>query len=748
MTQTQDYSPKDMIDLKSLLQTIWRGKWIIIISMLTAGVLGFLAISQMTARYKASAKVMFNIQQTNIIDIDDVISSQNFDEESLADQIHVLESTTLMNRVIDVLKLDQNKEFNPELREPEKTVLDRVNGVFGISGALTSVLQNFGILAPPPPPLTEEEAAEQERLIVIENLRQNLNLRSLGRSRVIEISYSSTSPKTARRVVNAVADQYIVDQLEAKLEATRSATSWLSVRVEELRDRVESDENAVEQARAEISVSTGQSLEVTQQQLQSLNGALANIRSEITRQTALFERLTQAVAQELDLGSISEFRQSPIVQRYRNQEDELLLQQASLSQTVPENHPARVRIGQQLGEIQTNLQKEADRIVGAVEIDLKAARDQEAALLLEVRALEQTALEQARNQVQLRQLDREADASRILYENFLGRLQETTQQEDLQTADARVLSPAQLPLAPESGQKRIILVMSLILGAMFGAGVVFLLDILNNTFRAAQQIEEYTGERVLATIPAQGTKSKRSEVLVKIRDSPGSALGEAVRNLRTSILFSNIDRPPKVLMFTSSLPSEGKSTTSMMLALTSQQMGKRTIVVDCDLRLPVVAGIMGGEVPEGPDILDVLGGTAQPAEAIHRDPSTGLHMLMKTKKKDTTTINAADILSSQRFADLIAALSKAFDMVILDTPPVVVVSDARIISKVADAVVYAVRWDNTPRGAVAEGLKELRSVDAPLAGIVMTMVNEAKAARYSYEGYGYYRGRYDGYYSS
>lgn len=738
---------EDTIDLRALLTAIWRGKWIIVICTLIAIVFGFLAVSQMEPTYRASAKVMFDIQQSNVVNIEEVLVSQQFDANALEDQMEVLRSTNLIERVIEELRLDQSPAFNPNLRVPEPTVMDRIGKVVALPPEVRDFAMNIGLIAPPPPEPDPIEAARRERLSVINNVLSGLSLKPVGRSRVIQISYTSDNPRTSERIVNTIAEQYIVDQLEAKLEATRAATSWLSTRVEELRDKVQTSEEAVEAARAELSNETGQTLEVTQQQLEALNASLASTRAEGARLESLYNRLTDAVDNGRDLGAISEFRQSALIQRYRQQEDELLAQKVVLEGTVREGHPALVRLQQQLSEVQSNIKEEAGRIVSAADIDLRAAQAQEASLVEEVRRLEQKALEQSREEVRLRQLDREAEASRVLYENFLGRLQETSEQEDLQQADARVLSPAEQPLYPEGQAKRRTLMLATILGGLVGVGLVILLDRLNNTFRSPSQLEDLSGENVLGVLPAIGSRMKRSDIIAHFRDKPASSLAESVRNLRTSILFSNIDEPPKVVMFTSSVPREGKSTSSMLVAMTSRQMGKSAIIVDCDLRLPALARLLNADDGQ-PGLISVLEGATDLDEAIFKDPDTGLHVLMTRSGERSKNINAADILSSKKFEELIDQLSAKYDLVILDTPPTLVVTDARIISKLADAVVYAVRWDSTPRGAVLEGLKELKSIDAPMAGVMMTLINEEKASRYSYEGYSYYKGRYKDYYGA
>ncbi|MEO1016524.1 MAG: polysaccharide biosynthesis tyrosine autokinase [Pseudomonadota bacterium] len=731
---------EDSIDLRALLLTIWRGRWIIVVTTLVAIVLAFLSVSQMEPRYRASAKVMFDIQQSNVVNLQEVLVDQQFDVSKLEDQIQVLRSTTLIERVIADLSLNERPLFNPLLRPEVETWLSRPEW-------LTELLIDLGIQEPEPLPPTLEELERLERRQVINNVLAGLGLTPVGRSRVIEVSYTSPDPNLSAAIANSIGEQYIVDQLEAKLEATRAATSWLSSRVEELRERVQAAEESVESARAELSAESGQSLEITKQQLESLNAALAELRSDAARMQSLYDRLTDAVENGRDLGAISEFRESDLLQRYRAAETELKGQEAALLATVPDTHPALARVRQQLTEVQKNIDDEARRIVAAAEIDLNAVKAQEESLIEEVRRLENKALEQSREEVQLRQLDREAEASRVLYENFLARLQETSEQEDLQQADARVLSPAEPPLTPEAQRRRRTLLVSVLAGIGAGIGIIFLLDRLNNTFRSPSQLEEVSGENVLATLPAVGQRMQRKAIIDHLRKKPSSSLAESVRNLRTSILFSNIDKPPKVVMFTSTVPREGKTTTSMLIALTSRQMGKSAIIVDCDLRLPALAKLVDSKDDEEQvGLLSVMENSAPMDRAIHVDPETGLHMLMTRRSERTGKINPADILSSRRFQELVRVLSNHYDLVVLDTPPALVVTDARIVSHLADAIVYAVHWDKTPRGAVLEGLRELKSVNAPIAGLVLTMVNEARASKYAYDGYSYYKGRYKDYY--
>lgn len=744
----------DTIDIRGLVSKLWHGKWIIAICLLIAYALGYLSTSEIVPTYRANATVMFDIEQSNVIE--SILNEERFDQGKLEDQMLILSSTSLIERVVDQLNLDQNPEFNPTLREEPPTLMDRAINHITLPPQIVDILKDLGVISPPqtsaPDPEVRQLAQEDRlRVTIVRNVLNGLQLNPVGNSRVLNISYVSTNRNTAADIANAIANQYIVDQLEAKLEATQAATNWLSVRVDELRTEVEVAENRVEAARSALVKERGQSLGITQQQLEALNRSLVEAQSDATRLLADYNRLQSALDNPDTLDTVSEFRSSEVISEIRRQETDLATQVMTLSASVSPDNPSLVLAKRQLDDVRTQIEEqilaEAEKIVAATQNDLRAAEEREATLIVQVRELEQKSFSQAADEVALRQLEREAQASRLLYENFLTRLQEADVQEDLQSADARILSPAEIPLQAESQQQRRTMLLSVFLGGAVGVGIIFLLNLLNNTFRSPNQLQEMSGEAVLGTLPSIGSRMKRQAVLDSLRMKPNSSLAEAVRNLRTSILFSNVDNPPKVVMFTSSVPREGKTTSAMLMAMTSRQMGKSAIIVDCDLRMPALAHTLKG-IEKRPGLLSVLDGTTQINDAIYEEPTTGLHMLMTQPSERQSSINAADVLSSRRFVYLLKSLSETYDLVILDTPPVLVVTDARILSQLVDAVVYAVCWDKTPRGAVLEGLKEMRSVDAPIAGLVMTLVNEARATKYSYDGYKYYKGKYRDYYVS
>lgn len=760
----RDWDDDDTIDLRAIFYMLWRGRWLLAVCVAIAVAAALVVVSSWEPRYLATAKVLFNPNERRVVDVESVVQTDS-SSAYVANQIEILRSTALMERVVDELNLpsvrpeptpagQEEAAAGSDTASPAPTTASsdqsdfdrRIAQVIPVPDFLEGPLTDLGVLPAPPQPLSAEERARRQRLARIAGLRNNLLIDQVQGSRVIVLGYRSTNPRFAANVVNTVAEQYIVDQLEAKLEATRSATEWLSSRVDELRARVQTAEEEVEAARAELVESSGQGLEVLRSQLNARSQDLAQLRNAISEAEARQDRIEEALSEERDFGTVAEFRGSGVIQGYRSTETELLSRQATLEESVGPDHPARQRLRARLEEVRGNIRDEARRIAVSFQDELEALREREQAVLAEMRDLESRILEQSKAQLEVRQLEREAQASRSLYETFLSRLKETNAQQDLQTADARILSPAEVPTMPQSTSEKRTVVLAGMGGLMLGIGLLFLLEHLNNTFRGRDELEQKTGLRVLATLPLVGRRMRPSRVIAYWRNKPHSALGETVRNMRTSIMRTDLDSPPKVVMMTSSVPQEGKSTSTLLLALTSARLGKRVIIVDCDLRKPALARLLDADEEDLPGLEAVLESECSINDAIRVDDASGLHLLMTGSRRSEADLNAADLLSTDAFANLVHVLSENYDLVILDTPPALVVSDPRIIAGHADAVVYAVRWDSTARGAVMEGLKELQSVGAPIAGLVLTMIDETKAVRYGESGYSYYSRKYSRYY--
>ena len=334
--------------------------------------------------------------------------------------------------------------------------------------------------------------------------------------------------------------------------------------------------------------------------------------------------------------------------------------------------------------------------------------------------------------IALQQLQREAEATRLLYEYFLGRLKETSAQEGIQRADSRILSKAVVPETAATPRKLLILVVSMLLGAGLGSLFVLLREARSNTFRTARDLEIFTGETVLGQIPLIPA-SVRKKVVEYLADKPTSAAAEAIRNLRTSILLSDVDNPPKVIVSTSSLPGEGKTTNSLALAQNLIGMGNKVLLIEGDIRRRTFNEYFKNIPSKG--MVSVLSGDTELDAAIFREPGFDCDLLVGEK----TATNAADLFSSEKFRLMLQELRTRYDIIVIDTPPVLIVPDARIIAKQADAVLFTVKWDATTAPQVEEALRLFRDANQKVTGLVLSQISPKGMKRYGYGGeYGAY----------
>lgn len=720
----------DIISIGALLATVWRRKWVVVVIMLMCLGTAFVALKKMTPKYTSTTQIMLNTRDKTVIDFQSVVSGLPADANQVEGEIAVITSNQLLERVIENLRLDLDPEYNAKLR-PEPFVKAWIeSSKEWVRSQLPADVQLALGLEETPEITDPEIETEQERQEVRGALAKALSVNQVGLSVVIAISVTAEDARKAALIANTVSDQYLIDQLEAKFEETRRATAWLNERVSHLRSAVELAEGTVEDYKAELTEGEGQAIEITTQQLGELNTELIAARAQRAEAAARYEQVRRRV-ENGGFGAAAQIVSSPLILELRQQLAEVGRRRADLSTRYGDRHPRMINIRAEIGDINGAISQEVRKIVEGLRNDLEVADAREQTLKDSLSDLEDKAATQSKGSVRLRQLEREAEASRLIYETFLTRFKETSEQESLQEADARIISKAVPARQPSEPKKGLLLGLAGAAGMAIGLGLVFVLEVLNNTFRTPAEVEDVTNTTVLASLPVLGRRRRRSHVLQHIADRPNSALAEAVRNLRTSLFLTNIDQPPQTIMATSSLPGEGKSTTCILLAYMSAQVGKTSIIVDCDIRRPTLHDTF--KIADQPDIISVLDGSATLDEVIWKDPESGLSVLPAIRPAP----QAADILSSKRFAWMVEELRKRYDLVLLDTPPVLLVSDAGVVGKFADTVIYMVRWDHTRRDTTLSGIKQLRDFGLRLSGTVLTQVEPNKASRYSYSGYGY-----------
>ncbi|AUG54551.1 protein tyrosine kinase [Thalassospira marina] len=727
----------DEIDLQELLRTLWRRKSVIFSIVVLLTVLVTLVVFQIAPKYTAATNVIIDGRKNQVVDIESVMSGVSSEMGALLSEVEVIKSSSLIRRVVTDLNLEKDPEFNAELREvPWYKTLLKPETYVGDDFLVSIGLKKPEVL------LSETEQAEERTNRVINNVKEHMDVSIVGRSQVIAISFTSTNARKASLIANTIADQYIVDQLEAKFEATRRATSWLNDRLASLRDKVQVSEGAVQAYRESISSQVGQGSKLTEQQISELNSQLILAQANRAEAQARLNQVQRLLGNTADLSSAAEVLNSPLIQRLRDQEAELLRKVSELESRYGSRHPAMIKARAELTDLRGSIEREVRKIAQSLKNEVGVAQARVSTLQQSLNSLESKNNTQNQAEIRLRELEREANANRLLYENFLNRFKETNSQEDLQQADARIISRAEVPVDPSAPKKQLIIAVAFVGSIFLGVVLVFVLEQLDNSFRSTEQLEQIAGVPGIGMIPLlTGNLLGKTDVGRFPTHKPGSATTESVRSLRTSLMLSNVDNPPRIVGITSTVPSEGKSTLAAWLAQVTSNSGQRTLLVDCDLRRPTVHKTFGADNKHS--LVELLADECTIDQAIKKDEETGLYLL----PAKVTQANALDLLSSSHMQTTLMALREHFDFIVLDAPPILAVSDSKVIGLMADKMLYVVKWDSTPRGLVKAGLKETTEAGIDLAGAVLTQVNVKKHAKYGYGDYGYYYGRYKDYYA-
>lgn len=688
----------DTVDVRALLAMVWRRRWMILGAMLGLGLLAWAITGQLTPVYTAQSKVMLDPRKAQIVNKEEVVQALDLSEQVVNGEAAVLRSNVLIAQVVDRLGFET---LAPLAAPPE-----------GVD------------LAAAP-----EAVRDRHRETLVWKIRRDLSVYREGESYVIGIRMESVSPTLSALLANTLAEMYIEAQLDATRSTTEQATVMLAERVESLRAEVEAAEDAIATFRAQSLLSDGGSLDTASRQLSDLNAELIQARGDRVTAEARYNQL-HSVREREGLEAVAALVTSPLVERLMSERIELDRQEAVWSERYGTDHPERVRIAAELGRLEDDLGEEVDRIIAQRRNELEIARLREETLADGIAGLESRVLAISKSALGLRQLEREAEATRRTYESLLARLTETRTLERLQQPDAKLIERATVPGAPSAPRPKLMGVIGAMLGGALGLGLAFFLEMTSQTFRSAREIEAETQLPVLAHLPVQPwtTLMGAAEAL---RDEPYSLYGERVRHLRTALLLRDGHEASRAILLLSSAPDEGKTTTAVALAQMSAMAGKSVVLIDGDLRRSSLQRAFGWEMEE--DFADFIRGDCSLDRAIYTDPDFGFDFLAARGPHP----DVADRLSTTWLNRVVAELKRVYDVVLIDAPALLAVSDALVLAQVADTRIYLVRWDKTPRSAVRDGLDALEEMGLGVTGAVLTMVDPERSPDAYGEGYSY-----------
>jgi exopolysaccharide transport family protein len=697
--------------------------------------LAMVAVFQITPRYTAEAKLMIDVQQQHVVDFDAVLSGLPADASTIDTQVEIIRSRAIAQSVVRKLRLQDDPEFNPSLRP--KGLLDHLEPGRWLASTFPPVA------APETPEATEARAVEN----AVASLLAAESVTRLNVTHVIKIAATSQDPAKAALIANTIAETYILSQLEARFDATRQASEWLSERLDGLRRQLEVSERAVELYRTENGLlASSAGMTITEQQLSELNAQLILARADRAEKQAKYSRARQILSGGGNIESVVDVLQSSVIGDLRKQEAELARKQGDLSSKYGPRHPSILNLEAERRDLANQIQNEVKRIVASLSNETLVADTRVRALEESLEDLQKQTGQNNQAVIRLNELQRESSANRAVYESFLNRFKETSQQQSLQTSESRIVAAAVAPRAPSYPRTGLIAMLAVFLSSLAGIGLAFLLDRLDNGLQTSLQVEALLGLPHLASIPkisrekdTDGRPLRPEEHAVR---KPLSAFSESLRGLRTALALSNVDSPPKVVLFTSALPDEGKTTTAVSFARAAALAGIKTLLLDCDLRHPSVHDALG-MTRSKVGLVECLAGKATLEEAITRDSMTALDVLPVA----SGAANPPDLLGSAQMRHLLQQLRKTYDIVVLDSAPILPVADTHVLAAVADKTVYIVKWDATPRDAVVGAIKVLRNIQASLAGTAFAQVDTARQSKYGYGDAGYYYGRYRHYYA-
>jgi polysaccharide biosynthesis transport protein len=699
--------PADRVEEEPGIRDIWRilvrRRWLIILTVVTLMVSAFGVIETLTPRYTTESLLMVGDQQPHMLDLQSVVTG--VETEITESEIQIIKSRRIARLVIEKLDLLRDPTFVPQKSSGWQADAGKRLGDFWkmIAGAVGLADTS----AKTPKALVGDIAMSQ----AVDTLIKHLDVTAKGRSRVIGISFESPNPETAAAVTNAVAQAYIQDELNAKLQATIQANQWLTERVSDLRSQVIGTDRVVQQRKIEAGITEGKQVDLVNEQISSLSEQLILAEADEAQADSKVAESQQAYRTGT---AVSDIAASPVIQKLRGDQADLHQKIAQAEQTMGEKSPILIQLRAQMAANSAALGGESSRIVSGLANNASIAHARVTALSRALATLKKEAGRADAADVDIAAQEREAAANHNLYDRLLSRAKETSIESGLQQPDAHIISTADVPVRPSFPNKPLVLTLAFVGAALVAVLLVIGLESVDQGFRDLNQVEGGLGVSALGFIPKlRPTEHPETLVLSK----PFSAYSESIRGIYTSLILSDVDHPPKIVLITSALPGEGKSASSIALARLVARSGRKVVVIDSDLRNPRIHLEFG--VPIRPGLVDYLAGRASLDDVLLKDTKSDAFVL----PPGTHAPNPTDVFSSDNMQRLLRALSATFDLIILDSAPLLAVSDTRNLCRLADKVLMVVRWQHTPKAAVSLAIRQILAAGGNMAGVLLTMAD-------------------------
>lgn len=700
-------------------RSIKKRKWPVLGLATALAALGAAVAFSMTPVYRSTATVLIEPGKPKFLSMEDMLGGAMQTKEHYQTQVEILKSREVALRTVSTMKLWTTPELDPRISAASATA--KLKSMLGQAGA--------------PVEWTDETLADA----VIKPFMESVTVEPVRLSQLVKVSYDSPNPALAARVANDIASNYIDSDRDAKFKLAQGLNGWLEKRATTLRENLLESEKALQAYREEkglINLS-GSAQGLAGMQIGEVSQRLAEARARRMQLEGTYNMV--ANTSNSDYSNVPSVANNPTVQEALRQEAAAQKLVAELSENLGPNHIKMQEAQSSLASAQRYLAQQRRSAARSMVQEYNLARQAEKSLETALTSATGGVQDVNRKEFQLQVLEREVSSNKQLYDLFMSRAKEMDAGSDLQAAVARIVDPAvvtTIPVRPNKGQ---IILVAFVLGLMIGAMGAVLLERMDNTIKGSESAELKLQQPVLAVLPALSGEALENVATMFIRE-PNSHHAEAIRTARTGIQLSDVDQRHRLIMVTSSVPSEGKTSTSINLALALAQT-KRTLLIDADMRRPQV-GVRLGLTAGAKGLSNLVTGSSTLKDCVHQIEGSSLLVM----PSGDVPPNPLDLLVSQRFKDVLRHLQPQLDFIIIDTPPVELVSDAMAVAPMATSTIYVVRATETPVPVIRKGLNRLQRSGANIMGVIVNGLDFDEAQRYYGEsvngGYGntYYHG--------
>ncbi len=729
----EELSASAPIDLRALIGSLLR-RWKRIIAvplLLLLAVFGGLRL--VPPVYQSSVQILiFNPQQPGRAAIgQESLSAQDFDTVAINTEIAIIKSAALMQRVARDLKLDEYPEFQAQTR------LARLLDQLGLSRNRWIATHLAALFADQPGTHSERTAdpaaaAEKRIATAAAILSNHIRIEQVQLAYVLVVSASSRSPQLAQRLAAQIADDYLTGQREAWQKALDQLALWLKAKLTELKTRIVETDTEIEKLKAATGITDTSKGTVNQQQIADLNTQLIAVRADVAEKRAQLEQARQLAADNGALVDIPEAVTSPLISQLRLQKSMLTQMELQLRARLGDRHAEVLAVAAQLAGVNKAIHDEEAHILADLQnsYDIAVRREQSVEASLQRLA---SAPSNADAFAKLQQLQRNADADGKLYDTYISQYNDIVTRQSLENMSERIISPATVPTAPVFPRPSLFYLGAGGMGIALGVLLAYVAEYLQQGVRMGAEAEQMFGYPVVGNVPflprrrswRAGRRAGARGLVEAALRTPLSPLNEAVRGIRIGLHLSNREHDPKVILVTSSLPGEGKSTLAALLATSSAGAGQRTILLDGDVR---GRSISRDFAPQRSGLTDLLSGTASLASVTVHDPDTGCDVIAAGSRMR----NPGDLLASRRMAEIIARLRESYDYVVVDTPPLLSVIDALALAGMADKILVTIDGSFGHHDSITEAFRLLRPEARRVAGIVFNKVAPEQLRRYGY----------------